>query len=1026
MIAAGCPGERRPYLDPMDPQFARIPVARRREGVGELSPDLQRLAADLRARVDGEVRFDPGSRALYATDGSNYRQVPHGVVIPRSLEAVLETMEICRRHDVPVLSRGGGTSLAGQCCNVAVVIDTSKYLHGVLEIDAVARRARVLPGTVLDTLRAAAAPFDLTFGPDPSTHDHCTLGGMLGNNSCGTHSVMAGRTSDNVESLEVLTYDGLRLPVGATGEDQLAALIAGGGRRGQIYRDLRALRDRYAPAIRARFPHIPRRVSGYNLEELLPEKGFHVGRLLVGSEGTLVTILEATLRLVPWPRHRSLLVLGYPDVYSAADHVPDLLAFQPMALEGLDDRLLGFMRKKGLHERYLQYLPPGGGLLLMELGGADRTEADDKARAVMAALRGAPHPPSMRLYDDPDQAAKLWKVRESGLGATARVPGHPDTWEGWEDSAVPVQALGQYLRELRALFDRYDYHPALYGHFGQGCVHCRVEFDLVSAPGIARYRAFLEEATDLVVRHGGSFSGEHGDGQSRAEFLPKMYGPEIIEAFRTLKRIWDPAGRMNPGKVVDAAPVDSHLRLGPDFAPPAVATHFQFPEDDGDFTRATLRCVGVGECRREDGGVMCPSYMVTREEQHSTRGRAHLLFEMMRGQELRGWRDQSVRESLDLCLACKGCKSECPVNVDMATYKAEFYSHHYAGRLRPRAAYAMGLIWWWARLARAAPGLANFVAHAPGLGAAFKRLGGIDRRRDVPRFAARTFRRLMRGHSGQSNGQEVLLWPDTFTDNFHPHVGLAAVELLEAMGRRVVVPARPLCCGRPLYDFGMLGLAKRQLRQILTALRDPIRRGVPVIVLEPSCASVFRDELQGLFPRDPDARRLGQQTFTLAQWIAENGGAPARGAGRVLVQGHCHHRALFGLEDEARALSSLGLDVEVLDAGCCGMAGSFGFEAGEKYELSMRLAARKLVPALEAAPEATIVADGFSCREQIRQATGRAPLHLAEALRQGLATTEPRKRTTGPLPAARISLAAVLVAGAAAALLGHHLLFRRT
>jgi Fe-S oxidoreductase/FAD/FMN-containing dehydrogenase len=840
---------------------------------------------------------------------------------------------------------------------------------------------------------------------------------MIGNNSCGPHSVMAGRTSDNVEELEVLTYDGLRLRVGATSDAALDAIVAAGGRRGDIYRGLRRLRDRYAAAIRARFPQIPRRISGYNLEELLPENGFHVGRLLVGSEGTLATVLEATVRLVPWPRHRSLLVLGYPDVFSAADHVPEVLAHGPIAVEGIDDRLLSFMHKKGLHERYLRYLPRGRGFLLVEFGGNDRAEADAHASAAMRDLQRSAQPPEMRLYDDPDQEARLWKIRESGLGATARVPGQRDTWEGWEDSAVPVAHLGRYLRELRALFDRYDHHPALYGHFGQGCVHCRVDFDLTSAPGIARYRAFMEEATDLVVRHGGSFSGEHGDGQARAEFLPKMYGPELMQAFRELKAIWDPAGRMNPGKLIDAAPIDAHLRLGADFAPPAVKTHFQFPDDDGDFTRATLRCVGVGDCRRAEGGTMCPSYRVTGEEMHSTRGRAHLLFELMRGDGLAGWRDRHVRESLDLCLSCKGCKGECPVNVDVATYKAEFYAHHFARRLRPRAAYAMGLIPWWTRLARRAPGLANFIAHAPVMSDAFKALGGLARARDIPRFAARTFRQQVRPRAvAGSDRPRVILWADTFTEHFYPRAGLAAFEVLEAMGYEVVVPAQPLCCGRPLYDFGMLTLARRQLRQILTALREPLREGVPVVVLEPSCASVFRDELGGLFPRDPDARLLKEQTFLLGRFVAErgNGFTPPPRKGRALVQGHCHQQALFGMDEERAALTAMGLEVEVLDTGCCGMAGSFGFEAGEKHELSLRIGERGLLPRVRAAASDTLlVADGFSCREQIRQTTGREPLHLAEVLQLGLAArTGKRALATRPERPARVSVAAV-VAGAA-------------
>jgi FAD/FMN-containing dehydrogenase/Fe-S oxidoreductase len=985
-------------------------------------PDLHSLARALEGQLDGEVRFDGGSRALYATDGSNYRQVPMGVVVPRHKVDVLATIDLCRQFGAPLLSRGGGTSLAGQCCNVAVVMDMSKYLHGILELDVAERRARVLPGTVLDTLRSAANTHDLTFGPDPSTHNHCTLGGMIGNNSCGVHSVMAGRTADNVHELEIATYDGMVMRVGATPPEEMDAIIRGGGRKGEIYSRLKALIDRCAPLVRARFPKIPRRVSGYNLDELLPENGFHVARALVGTEGTCVTVLEATLRLVPWPRARTLLVLGYPDIYAAADHVPAVMEEKPIGLEAIDRRLISDMHKKGLHERYLQYLPEGHGFLLVELGGDTKEESDAHAVEVMARLQASKPRPNARIYDDPDQEEKLWKVRESGLGATARIPGSPDTWEGWEDSAVPPERMGDYLRELRPLFEAHGYDGAFYGHFGQGCLHTRINFDLTTAPGIANYREFIEEAASLVIRMGGSLSGEHGDGQSRAELLPRMFGPELVEAFREFKAIWDPLGRMNPGKVVDAFRVDDNLRLGTDFRPPAVATHFQYPEDDGDFTRATLRCVGVGECRREHGGTMCPSYRATREEKHSTRGRAHLLFEMMRGQELDGWKDQHIHESLDLCLACKGCKGDCPINVDVATYKAEFLAHHYQGRLRPVAAYSMGLIHWWARLAAQMPGLANTISQSPLTAPLFKRLGGIAPQRRVPTFARRTFKQLWRAREPRNpNGQPVVLWPDTFNDHFFPETALAAAEVLEALGFRVVVPEKDVCCGRPLYDFGMLTTAKRLLQKDLRILQGTIAAGTPVVGLEPSCVSVFRDEMTNLLPHDRDAQRLRSQTFLFAEFLSKHAHPDrlAKLSQKAVVHGHCHHKALFGLDDEKQLLQTLGLDVEVLDTGCCGMAGSFGFERGEKYRVSQQIGELDVLPKVRAAdPDALLVSDGFSCREQIQGGTPRRAMHVAEVARMAVAGASrlPARSVARLHPARPLGIAALALAGLIAAL----------
>lgn len=979
----------------MAPRLHTLPRPRT-ELLPSIDVDVQALEADLRAVVTGEVRFDDGDRALWATDASNYRQIPLGVVLPRDVEDAVRVVEIARRHRAPVLPRGGGTSLAGQCCNTAVILDFSKYVDRILGLEPIRRRARVEPGIILDKLRDAARPHGLTFGPDPATHNRCVIGGMLGNNSCGTHSIMAEfygpgpMTADQVEELEVITYDGLRLRVGPTPEDELERIIAAGGRRGEIYRRLRDLRDRYADLIRERFPKIQRNVSGYNLPALLPENGFHVARALVGSEGTCVTVLEATVTLIPEPRARALLVLGYPDVYIAGDHVPQLREFRPIALEGIDDHLVAFMRRKGLHTEDIGLLPEGDGWLLVEFGGETLEEAEDHARRAMDALAREPNTPSMALHTDPAAQHRLWVVRESGLGATAFIPGEPDTWEGWEDAAVPVDSVGAYLRDFRALLERYGYRCALYGHFGQGCIHTRIDFDLTSAEGIKRFRAFTQEAAELVAHeYGGSISGEHGDGQSRADLLPVMYGPELVEAFREFKAIWDPDGMMNPGKIVDPYPRTSNLRLGSDYRPATPETHFQFPDDGGSFPHAALRCVGVGLCRRHEGGIMCPSYMVLREEKHTTRGRAHLLFEMLQGETIRdGWKSDEVKESLDLCLACKGCKGECPVNVDVATYKAEFLSHYYEGRPRPRSAYAFGLVFHWARVASRAPGLANLVTQTPGLRDLAKLAAGIAPERRIPRFAGRTFKAWFRQRGTRNaGGPRVILWPDTFNDHFFPKTLAAAVEVLEDAGFHVVVPEPFLCCGRPLYDFGFLTQAKRRLEAILAALRPEIEAGTPLVGLEPSCVSVFRDELRNLFPDNGDAARLSQQTFTLAEFLVGHakGWEPRRLERSAVVHGHCHHKAVLGFSADEEVLRRLGVEFRTLDSGCCGLAGAFGFEKGEKYDVSVAAGERVLLPAVREAEDATmIVADGFSCREQIAHGTDRQALHLAEVLHLAL------------------------------------------
>jgi FAD/FMN-containing dehydrogenase/Fe-S oxidoreductase len=948
----------------------------------------QELEKKLRACLRGEVRFDESARALYATDASNYRQVPIGLVVPRDARDVEAAMAVCHELGAPVLSRGGGTSLAGQCCNVAVIFDFSKYMHGLVELDPDQRFARVQPGIVLDTLRDAAEKYDLTFAPDPATHSRCTIGGMIGNNSCGVHALMGGKTVDNIESLDILLYDGTRFTVGATTEEELRGIIAAGGRRGEIYAGLARIRDTYADAIRQRFPKIPRRVSGYNLDELLPENGFHVARALVGTEGTCVTVLEARCQLKKSPQHRRLVVLGFDTPFLAADHVPAVLKYRPIGVEGFDSMLVDFMRKKHLALDDIALLPAGGGFLLCEFGADSVEQIQSQVEEFVEAANNFLVRPSIRICSE-GEARRVWHVRESSLGATVFVPGEPHGWEGWEDSAVPPEELGRYLRALRTLLERYGYTAPMYGHYGQGCVHLRITFDMESAEGIAKYRRFIDEAADIVLAHGGSLSGEHGDGQARAALLPKMFGPDLMQAFREFKALWDPRNCMNPGKLIDPIavyePVDN-LRLGADYHSKKPDTWFQFPGDKGSFGETTLRCVGVGACRKQDHGTMCPSYMVTLEEKHSTRGRAHLLWEMLQGNVISdGWRNKEVKEALDLCLSCKACKTECPVNVDMASWKAEFLAHHFAGRVHPLQHYAFGFMDRWSRMASWAPGLANLPLMTPGLSTLAKALAGVAPERELPHFAPRSFRKTFRTQQTAASASQktVLLWPDTWNNYFHPSALTAAQEVLTTAGFHVLLPKGHICCGRPLYDFGFLAQARQYLQNILQRLAPQIDAGMPLVVLEPSCASVFRDELTNFFPRDERARRLHEQTFLLSEFLRRYAPdyQPPRLMGRkIVVHGHCHHNSLMGMKDEVALLNVTEADVRLLDSGCCGMAGPFGFEK-DKFSVSQAIGERVLLPAVRSAsPETILVSDGFSCREQIKQNTPRLAVHLAEVL----------------------------------------------
>ncbi|WP_441247616.1 FAD-binding and (Fe-S)-binding domain-containing protein [Kitasatospora sp. McL0602] len=935
------------------------------------------LAHALRAALRGEVRFGTAERAVYSQDASNYRHPPLGVVKPADLDDVRAALALCREHGVPVVPRGAGTSVGGQAIGPgAVVLDFRRHLDRVLSVDPDTRTARVEPGAVLDDLQRAARPYGLRFGPDPSTHSRCTLGGMIGNDSCGAHSVAWGRTSDNLHALDLLLADGTELtltgPLTPAERDRLRARP---GREGELHRALQGLTTAHLTELRQGMPALPRRTSGYALDALLPERGHDLARAFTGTEGTCAVLLGATVRLVEAPAARALVVAGYPDETAAADAVPALLPLRPLTVEGMAADLIEALLAAGHRPPALRRLPEGGCWLFLEAGGATPAEALDAARALTAAVHREPSATST-LVTDPEEQRQLWSVREAGAGIVTRLPDGRQAWPGWEDSAVPVERLGDYLRELRSLLARHGLRGVPYGHFGEGCVHLRLDFPLTDGQRLPEFRAFMTEAADLVVAHGGSLSGEHGDGQARGELLPRMYPPEIIELFGRFKQIWDPANLLNPGAVVDPRPLDADLRFpGRDLLPLALP----YEQDGGSLLTAVHRCVGVGKCVDTSTGVMCPSYMATHEERHSTRGRARLLAEMLRGELITdGWRSEEVREALDLCLGCKGCASDCPVQVDMAAYRTEFLHQHYRRRLRPRSHYSMGWLPLWLRAAAYAPGVATRLARSRPL----KWLGSIEPRREVPALPAETFQRWFRRyraeHPEQPGARPVLLWPDTLGNLLDPAPARAAVEVLERLGFAVRLPDGPVCCGLTWISTGQLGTARRVLRRSLRAVPP----GLPVIGLEPSCTAALREELPRLLPDPGD---LPGRVRTFAEFLDESGAELPQLTATALTQTHCHQHAVLGTAADRRVEARLGITNTVLDSGCCGLAGNFGFERGH-YEVSVAAAERVLLPAVRAAAAGTVLlADGFSCRTQITDLTdGTRPLHLAELIRNAL------------------------------------------
>ncbi|MER7138095.1 FAD-binding and (Fe-S)-binding domain-containing protein [Streptomyces sp. NPDC052071] len=918
------------------------------------------LVRALARSVHGEVESDATARALTTMDASNYRRVPQAVVAPRDADDVAETLRVCREHATPVVPRGAGTSIAGQATGTGVVLDFTRHMRRILELDPGSRTAVVQPGVILDDLRAAAAPHGLTFGPDPSTHSRCTLGGMIGNNSCGSHSVAWGTTADNLRSLRVVRYGGGEalhvgrgLPDAPPGLDGFAA--------------------GHLALLRTGFPELPRRISGYALDALLPENGPDHARALCGSEGTLAVVTEATVRLVETPAARALAVLGYADETAAAEAAPGLLPYGPLTVEGMAADLV----------RGPAGLPRGAAWLFVETGGATPAQARDRANRILRAADAL----DGTVVTDPAGMRTLWRIREDAAGTATRMPDGTEAWPGWEDCAVPPARLGPYLRDFRALLTAHGLHGTPYGHFGDGCIHVRIDFDLLTEQGVARFRRFSEEQAGLVVAHGGSLSGEHGDGQARAELLPRMYGDEMVRLFTRFKDLWDPDGGLNPGILARPARLDENLRFAVLPRRPVDVT-FGYPHDGGDFSAAVRRCVGVATCRTATPGpgadVMCPSFRATGEEAHSTRGRARLLHEMLAGEVITdGWRSTEVRDALDLCLSCKGCRSDCPVGVDMATYKAEFLHHHYRGRLRPAAHYAMGGLPRWLRTAAPFASVLNALARIGPLAALARRLGGVDPRRALPVLARRTFRSWAGARRTPATGEAVVLWPDTFTDHLSPEVGRAAVRVLEAAGRTPVLPARGVCCGLTYVSTGRLDAARAVMRRTLD--RTGPADGVPVVVLEPSCAATLRTDLPELLPDDPRAAALAASVRTLAQYLEEYAPdwTPPRLDRRVAGQTHCHQHAVLGDAAERRLRERAGLTGE-LSGGCCGLAGNFGFEKGH-WDVSVACAEERLLPAVrEAEPGTELLADGFSCRTQLDQLAGRRARHLAEVLAEGL------------------------------------------
>ncbi|AKT51571.1 FAD-binding and (Fe-S)-binding domain-containing protein [Arsenicicoccus sp. oral taxon 190] len=926
-----------------------------------------------------DVRGDDLTRSLYSTDASLYRVLPRVVVMPHDAAEVAAVLDVCRRTGVPLTSRGAGTSCAGNAVGPGVVLDFSRHMGRVLSVDPAARTAVVEAGTVHATLQRAVRGHGVRFGPDPSSHTRATVGGMIGNNACGNRALGYGRTSDNIAGMVALTAAGdeLRLTTGVGGGAPTVS-----GAPGPV-EAVRALTQSHLATIRTELGRFGRQVSGYACEHLLPERGFDLGRALVGSEGTLAVVTEATVTLLSDPAVTSLLVLGFDDIYAAGDVAPLMKQLGAVASEGIDRRIIDVVRAR-LGDAAVPDLPEGDAWLFVEPVGETVEEVRERTQALIDAVDARSH----RVVDDPVEARALWRIREDGAGLSGRTPRDRPGYAGWEDAAVPPESFGAYLREFDRLLEHHGLTGLPYGHFGDGCLHIRIDFDLDRPGGTGRFREFLLESADLVGRFGGSVSGEHGDGRARSELLPRIYSAAALELFAGVKCALDPDNLLNPGVLVDPDPADAYLRVPA--AQQVSGLAFGYPADQGDFSQAVHRCTGVGKCRADHApgavSVMCPSYLATREEKDSTRGRARALQEMLSPfSAIKDWRSPELHEALDLCLSCKGCASDCPTGIDMATYKAEVLHQTYRGRLRPPSHYALGWLPAWSRMASRSPRLANALMAAPGVARVGMRAAGVDPRRSLPRFAEQTFRGWFAEHgvdasADGSPGKPVVLFVDSFVEHFSPQVGIDAVTVLRAAGYTPIVTGRQVCCGLTWISTGQLDSARRILTKAVRELDPYVVQGIPIVGLEPSCTAALRHDAVDLLQTDA-ARRVAGGVVTLAELLAadETWTPPDLTGVEVVAQPHCHHASILGWSADAQLLDRAGADVTRL-GGCCGLAGNFGVEQGH-YEVSVAVAEQQLLPAIRSmSPGAVLLADGFSCRTQADDLADQEGVHLATLL----------------------------------------------
>ncbi|MDO2934199.1 FAD-binding and (Fe-S)-binding domain-containing protein [Paeniglutamicibacter sulfureus] len=961
----------------------------------ELLP-LTSPATPAETNIRSRLRTDMTARAAYVSDASIFRRLPAAILEVRSEKDIAEAIAYAAAEGMSVTSRGGGTSVAGNAIGEGLVLDTSRYFNRILEIDPVAQTARIQPGVICDQLRDAAAEFGLTYGPDPSTHSRCTVGGMVANNACGSHSLAWGTAADNVESVRVMLSDGSTVTLGSTGTDNH-----------QLNVELKKLRDGNLAPLRTELGRFPRQVSGYGLHYLLPENGFNTARAFAGTEGTCGVITELTVKLVKKPKATALVVLAFETVFDAAAAAATMRRPGITTAEGMGGDLLDALRSRpgqelagselpGMAGGYANGVEKAGGWLYCETAGRTPVEAQAIADALAVEYLDADSVAAIDavVVADPGAVRTLWRIREASAGIVTRLPDGGEAWPSWEDSAVPPEHLADYLRDLYALMAEHGLRGIPFGHFGEGCVHVRISFTLGTEEGLAVFRSFMEAAAETVARYGGSLSGEHGDGRARSELLDRIYSPEVLDAFKGFKKIFDPTGIFNPGVLIDPEKIDDRLRPGPGQRKHELLPVHVLTRDKGSLVNGVNRCVGVGACRSAEG-AMCPSFQATGDEVHSTRGRARVLSEMFRGESLpSAYKSEEVKEALDLCLSCKACASECPVNVDMATYKSEFLHRFYEKRLRPMAHYTMGWLPVLTRILHSIPGAANatnaLLRFKP-MEMLVKKLGGIEPTRNMIAFAPESLQAWSRkrGSAPSSPDKTVVLWPDSFNNHLDTGPGKAAVEVLEALGYTVVIPDGFVCCGLTWHSTGQLDAARKVIRHTLKVMEPLLDAGYPVIGLEPSCTVMLGHEITELVPNDPRAAALAAAMVPFGELVAKHvpvDGKPSAAwpFGTLNVgavsQVHCHERSQGDHLPSSKVLAAVGINEREIETGCCGLAGNWGFEPGHA-ELSRSLGERELFPAIRGRAEGDFVlADGFSCRTQISEGTDASGMHLAQVL----------------------------------------------